>query len=241
MKTYNPSGITLDFEPSHVHFIEPLKSSETSEIFHISYDGQSYFLKVFHMDDDPGFSPDGRDLSRYRCESQAYLALSRHGTCDMGIVPQFYGVLENLDPSVFEPNLEAFNEDKVHPCAIILEYLHDASVFTSEPRSVELRQYAKDALNQIHQAGVIHNDPHPTRNLVVASGGRVVWVDFDTSIVFSGARRGELDFNEEACDELKYFESCARRFPVKGTPLQGNKMPMPQSHLSSSTVALIGE
>ncbi|KAE8149557.1 hypothetical protein BDV25DRAFT_130263 [Aspergillus avenaceus] len=172
MRTYNPFGFTLDFEPSNVHFIQKLKTSDVSEIFHISYEEHPYFLKVFHMGDDPGFSPDGRDLCRYRCESQAYFSLSRHGACDQGIVPQFYGVLENLDPSIFEPDLEAFKGDKNQPCGILLEYLQDASTFTSDERSEELFLYSTEALKQIHQARVIHNDPHPTRNLLVASGHR---------------------------------------------------------------------
>ena len=132
------------------------------------------------MDDDPGFSDDGRDLCRYRCESRAYQALQASGLCDQGIVPRFYGVFENIDPSMpmLGSSLEAlFKEDKKRPCAILLEYLPGSKCFSSETFSPELFEGAIAGLEKIHAAGVIHNDSHPKNVLVVEGEGGILNLD----------------------------------------------------------------
>lgn len=92
------------------------------------------------MDDDPGFSDDGRDLCRYRCEAQAYQTLQSSGICDQGIVPRFYGIFENIHHHMLMhgSSLEAFKEDKERPCAILLEYLSGGMSFSSETFCPEL-------------------------------------------------------------------------------------------------------
>ncbi|RHZ52670.1 uncharacterized protein CDV56_103043 [Aspergillus thermomutatus] len=168
------------------------------------------------MGDDPGFSPDGRDLCRYRCESQAYQALWTHGVCGQGIVPYLYGLLESFDPRLLGSDLGSFNEDKAFPCAILLEYLPNPTSFETAGASLspELVRIAVDSLKTIHGARVVHNDPHLKNVLIVpkAKSPRVVWVDFDVSIVFSGeGTRGLLTLSDEAEWETKVFESRVRK------------------------------
>ena len=172
------------------------------------------------MDDDPGFSDDGRDLCRYRCESQAYQALQAHGICDQGVVHCFYGVFEDIDPHLLGSSLEAFEDDKKQPCAILLEYLSGSKSFSSHGVFCpELLERAMASLEKIHAAGVIHNDSYP-KNILVVSGGkgcprqRVVWIDFDVSIVFSADIAGQildLDLDGEAEWEMRVFKSRVRK------------------------------
>ncbi|KAJ5582011.1 hypothetical protein N7535_000631 [Penicillium sp. DV-2018c] len=174
----------------------------------------------FHMEDDPGFADDGRDLCRYRCESQAYQALHAHGVCRQGIVPYFYGLFETFDPELLGDNLESFKEDKNFPCAILLEYLPNATSFESAGVSPELVKIAFEGLKKIHGARVIHNDTYPKNVLVVPrpEPHRVIWVDFDVSIVFSPEEetRGKLNLDDEAAVEMELFECRARRLALSG-------------------------
>ncbi|GKZ28700.1 hypothetical protein AbraIFM66950_011766 [Aspergillus brasiliensis] len=166
------------------------------------------------MGDDRGFAPDDRDLCRYRCEAQAYRALQVQGICDRGIVPRFHGVLENLNPHNFGSTLEAFKSDERYPCAILIEYLHDATSFASKGVTLDMAQQAIQGLEAIHSAGVVHNDLKLDNVVVtVTSEGtpRVVWPDFDVAIVFEGNTGGKLDFVEEATLEISLFQDyCAK-------------------------------
>ncbi|OJJ68604.1 hypothetical protein ASPBRDRAFT_46802 [Aspergillus brasiliensis CBS 101740] len=199
-------------KPSEIHFIKRLISHPESELHHISYNGLDLCMKIFHIGEDRGFAPDGRDLCRYRCEAQAYRALQAQGICDQGIVPRFHGVLENLNPHNFGSILEAFKSDERYPRAILIEYLHDATNFVSNGVTLDMAQQALRGLEAIHGAGVIHNDPK-LDNVVVTSGvtPRVAWLDFDVAIVFEGNTRGKLDFVEEATFEISLFQDyCAK-------------------------------
>lgn len=64
------------------------------------------------MKSDPGYSPDGRDLCRYRSEVKAYHLLHKHGVCERGHVPSFYSSFDRLDPTHYCPNLDAFLHDE---------------------------------------------------------------------------------------------------------------------------------
>ncbi|GAB1191698.1 hypothetical protein APSETT444_000880 [Aspergillus pseudonomiae] len=72
---------------------------------------------------------------------------------------------------------------------------------------------AVDGLKTIHNTGVIHNDALPKNVLIVpgTTSQRVVWIDFDISIVFSAkGTRGLLNLSDEAEWEVRVFESRVR-------------------------------
>lgn len=54
----------------------------------------------YHNNGDPGFADNGRDLNRFRCEFSAYQNLSAHGVCEKGVVPRYYGHVDQLDPGI---------------------------------------------------------------------------------------------------------------------------------------------
>lgn len=178
---------------------------------------ENLICQQFHINEDLGFADDGRDLCRYRCESQSYQALHAHGVCKQGIVPSLYGIFEAFDPELLGDDIASFKEDKEFPSAILLEYLPNAISFQSAGLSPELIRMAIEGLKKIHGAHVVHNDAYPKNVLVVprTESHRVVWIDFDVSIVFPAEEttKGPLDWNFEVPLEMSFFESRVSKLP----------------------------
>jgi len=42
--------------------------------------------------------PPNRDINVFRCETNAYRRLKAKGFCKRGVIPDFYGVIECIDP-----------------------------------------------------------------------------------------------------------------------------------------------
>lgn len=159
--------------------------------------------KQFHMKSDPGFTSDGRDLCRYRSETEAYQNLQKAGVCERGHVPCFHGSIERLDPIHSSPHLDSFLHDEQYPSAILLEYLPNVQQLNCENYSEERMKKALAGINEIHSAYVEHNDPYP-KNILIVQGSleRVVWIDFDVAITYQVetltlARKKGLDLETE--------------------------------------------
>jgi hypothetical protein len=135
-------------------------------------------------------------LNRFRCESNAYHNLREFGACDSGLVPFFYGCIDRVDPTAFDPPLEQFTGDEFQPRAIILEYLPNAEELNCVNYSDDLYRYALDGIKEIHKAHVHHQDIYP-KNMLVVSGSRIVWIDFDVAVTFDSLgpeEKAECDF-----------------------------------------------
>ncbi|KAJ5115672.1 hypothetical protein N7456_000020 [Penicillium angulare] len=172
-------------DPNLTLFKSEISRSEASSIFEIEYQGKRYALKVFHDNGDPGFTPRGRDMNRFRNEVNAYKSLHAFGVCDSGLVPKYYGSIDRLDPSCHEPWLNNFLNDKFHPSAILLEYLANPEPLNCVNFSRERHAKAMEALAQVHGALVVHNDIYPKNILIVpGSPERVVSIDFDVAKTF---------------------------------------------------------
>lgn len=83
------------------------------------------------------------------------------------------------------PHLEAFQHDSDPPTAILIEYLPQPLVLNCATYSKERMQKAEIGIRQIHLALIEHNDPYP-KNVLIVPGDpeRVIWIDFDVSIVY---------------------------------------------------------
>ncbi|RAK90043.1 hypothetical protein BO79DRAFT_10290 [Aspergillus costaricaensis CBS 115574] len=193
----------LNPENSNIQFIREISSSPASSIFEITLDDVTYALKLYHDNGDPGFTERGRDLNRYRCELKAYMNLLRHGVCDRGFVPYFYGYIDRLDPSTFQPALRHFTHDKLHPSAILLEYLPAAESLNCVNYSKALYNTAIEGMKEIHNAHVHHRDIYPKNILLSEEGSkkRLVWVDFDVSTTFNSTGPEEEKYSKYE-DEL---------------------------------------
>lgn len=189
-------------ELSKIHIRREITFSNASSIFEIELDGATYAMKLYHDNGGPGYTKTGRDLNRYRCELNAYLNLLEYGVCDRGYVPYFYGYIDRLDPAMYQPDSRRFLHDKLHPRAILLEYLPDAESLNCVNYLKSLYCMAIEGMKQIHGAHVHHRDIYP-KNILLVPGeeGRVVWIDFDVATTFDSMGPSERRYCEYE-DEL---------------------------------------
>lgn len=165
----------------------------------------------FHNKGDPGYSHDGvRDFNRSRCEIRAYCSLKRHGVCDSGYVPQFYGFAVAANPANFlHPHFNTFQHDRGPPRAILIEHLPNALVMDSDISNEERMGKAIIGIQQIHLALVEHNDPYP-KNILIVPGDpeRVVWMDFDTASAYPDSKYigdRERNWMERGTEKVKTY------------------------------------
>ncbi|KAJ5971295.1 uncharacterized protein N7479_001213 [Penicillium vulpinum] len=187
------SCLLTDIDPSRMKFIREITRSDASSIFEVDLDGQKYALKLFHDDGDPKYSNQGRDLNRFRCESNAYQKLLGSGICERGFVPKCYGYIDRVDPAAFYPVFQHFAYNKFKPRAILLEDLPNSESLNCVNYSDALYPQAIEGMKEIHRAGVHHRDIYP-RNLLVVHGNpnRLVWIGFDIAITFTDFGPEEL-------------------------------------------------
>ncbi|KAE8400505.1 hypothetical protein BDV37DRAFT_257344 [Aspergillus pseudonomiae] len=160
-------------------FISCEKESETSSVFQVSLQGRLCLMKVYHTIEKQPWHPNYREIDPFLCESAAYARLKERGLCQEGVVPDFYGVIEQIDPIQWRPHLNRFLKDKLRPNAILLEFIPNI-------KQIDLATYTEDRaaalleiLDKIHDAGVCHGDPYPRNMVVQPETGRVLWIDFD--------------------------------------------------------------
>lgn len=120
------TALVTDSDLSMIKIVTEIARSDASSIFEIHLVGQQYASKLFHDNGHPGYTENGRDLNRFRCEFKAYKKLFVSGACESGFIPKFYGYIGRLDPTAFHPTLNHFAQDKFHPRALLLEYLPNA-------------------------------------------------------------------------------------------------------------------
>lgn len=182
----NPSAALAEIDPSKINIISEIARSDASSIFKVDLDGQKYALKIFHDNGDPGYTEKGRDLNRFRCETNAYEKLLASGVCKRSIVPKFHGCINEVDPAAFHPALRHFAQDTFKPRGILLEYLPNAESLNCVNYSDTLYPQAIEGMKEIHKAGVHHQDIYP-RNILLVRGNpdRLVWSDFDVATTFT--------------------------------------------------------
>ncbi|RAL14144.1 uncharacterized protein BO97DRAFT_433256 [Aspergillus homomorphus CBS 101889] len=206
-------------DPSRIRINRDIKHSDASSIFEVELNGQKYALKIFHDNGDPGYTEKGRDLNRFRCEFNACQKLLASGACERGVVPKCYGYIDRMDPAAFAPVLRHFAHDKLQPRAILLEYLPNAESLNCVNYSDALYSQAIEGMEEIHRAGVHHQDLY-SKNLLLVHGDpdRLVWIDFDVATTFD-----ELGLEQQAdCDHeialVKGFGELLRKDQAEGLP-----------------------
>ncbi|CDM36356.1 unnamed protein product [Penicillium roqueforti FM164] len=105
-KVYDAPKIDI----ADVEFVEIMKQTDRSFLCRARWQDKDCVLKVFIP-----YKPDTcespfltRDL--FTNESRAYSRLKAGGFCERGSVPDFYGVVENIDPEAksWQPQLKNF-------------------------------------------------------------------------------------------------------------------------------------
>ncbi|EEP76848.1 predicted protein [Uncinocarpus reesii 1704] len=194
-----------------VSFNQVLKEGEFSTVFQVLIRDQKYVMKVLVL----GWTPPNRETNIFICESTAYRRLKAKRLYEKGLVPDFYGEMENLDPDLWRPHLDSFLRDELRPCAVVLEYIPKLQKMQlsnfSEARAAEFRAI----FLEIQQAHVYHGDPYP-RNMMVSYASkpeRCLWIDFDRAQTYSEGeltpRQKEL-MGEEIALVDNFFEDAVR-------------------------------
>ncbi|KAJ5490231.1 hypothetical protein N7453_011056 [Penicillium expansum] len=198
------NGCLQDIDPSATNIKREISRSEASTIYEIQLYCRTYAMKLFHDNGDPGYTKKGRDLNRLRCELNAYQKLHEFGVCDRGFVPAFYGFIDRLGPLAFHPTFQHISNDRFQPRAILLEYLPSAERLNCVNYSEDLFHYAVEGIKEIHDALVHHHDIYP-KNMLVVSGKRIVWIDYDVATTFSKMGPREKAYCEYETELVKSF------------------------------------
>ena len=129
----------------------------------------------------------GAELTIFQREKAAYNRLAERGLCAAGVVPKFYGSIEQIQIEDWTPHLNMFKDRNVRLNANLIEYLPDLREMDLTTYSKERMEKAVSTLQRIHAAGVLHGDPFP-RNIMITgkNPGRVVWIDFDRAHTYTG-------------------------------------------------------
>lgn len=133
-------------------------------------------------------------------EKEAYAHLKQAGLCEQGHVPDCYGWTELRQAHVdaiaqavpgltYEDgqNIDDLLDkayDGLFPKGILLEYFPDAQIMSIHNVTYDLGEKAVRSLYAIHAAHVLHGDVN-RRNILLLPDGRVVWIDFDSSLCAS--------------------------------------------------------
>ncbi|RAK86069.1 hypothetical protein BO79DRAFT_38296 [Aspergillus costaricaensis CBS 115574] len=172
-----------------VTFVNQLRKSPVSCIFRTVWHGRDSILKVYHspqaLPSKRRTRPRNRETDPFKCESSAYLRLREHGFCDRGHIPDFYGLIENINPVHHLPYLQDFVEDTVYPNAILMEYVPDIHSIDLSNYSERRLRKLQQILLEMHRAGVYHGDPYPRNMMVQITSDRVLWIDFDRAQTFT--------------------------------------------------------
>ncbi|KAH8430181.1 uncharacterized protein LDX57_007851 [Aspergillus melleus] len=208
---------SLDLDPRDLVIQREIGRSEASTVFEVRICGKIRVMKLFHDNGDPGYSRRGRDLNRFRCELNAYRNLLEFGVCERGFVPFFYGYIDRLDPSPYHHQLNHFKKDKFLPRAIVLEYIPEVERLNCLNYSDDLFRYAVDGIREIHDAHVHHHDIYP-KNMLVVSGTRIVWIDFDVATTFQDMGTCEQKYCEYEVELVKSFGKLLKDDQLQGLP-----------------------
>ena len=143
-----------------------------------------------HRKQGPSAKHPKREINVHTCERKAYERLAQHGLCDKGLVPKFYGIIENMNIDLWQPLLVQFLNDwwcDYPPNAIIMEYIPGMQRLWLDNYSPKRAEGFLHQIKEIHKAGILHDDPHP-RNMMVFGDDpdRVMWIDFDRAQVDDG-------------------------------------------------------
>ncbi|KAL2378242.1 hypothetical protein RJ035_007487 [Blastomyces gilchristii] len=137
-------------------------------------------MKVHHDNGPVQPAPPERETNLHICESTAYRQLMKHGLCNRGIVPQFYGTMEQMDLSHYQSHLKMFLNDKNPPSAILLEYIPKMEMIYPHNFTKEWGEALICGIQEIHRALVLHCDAKPRNMMIVRNDPeRVIWLDFD--------------------------------------------------------------
>ncbi|KGO78260.1 hypothetical protein PITC_036280 [Penicillium italicum] len=188
-----------------VTFLQKLQESKNSVVFKVLVHGTTCVMKVYHDRGPSEHDPPDQEVNLFVCESTAYWRLKAKGLCDRGVVPDFYGTITNIQPTLW-PSLQMFLGDKLSPNAILIEYIPNMQPIDLDNFSSQYLRELSQKLEDIHLAGVLHGDPKPRNMMISRDQGRVLWIDFDSAQTFSESlSTRQRTWIEEENEMMHYF------------------------------------
>ncbi|KAF1956700.1 hypothetical protein CC80DRAFT_516227 [Byssothecium circinans] len=168
-----------------VTFVRELHKSKNIIVFQVTVRGLMCVMKVYRHIERQYYHTPFREIDPFTCESTAYRRLKARGLCDRGIIPNSYGVIEQMDPMSWLPYLDKFRDEETRPSSVFVEYIPDAREFDLDIFTKDRMAKVRAILDEIHSARVLHHDPAPRNILVQEGSDRVLWIDFDVAQTFS--------------------------------------------------------
>ncbi|KAJ5169290.1 uncharacterized protein N7500_002073 [Penicillium coprophilum] len=191
--------MVAEFDPPNIditnlEFVEIIRQTNNVFLCRARWQDKDCVLKVFPPYKWERIHPPFRSIDLFKNESRAYSRLKARGFCERGSVPDFYGVVENIDPEAkgWQPQLKEFHDKtfprgldpKARPNGVLMEYIPDVNILElsnyTETRAHKLRQL----LFEIHEAGIVHLDPYPRNMLIQGDSDRVLWIDYELAQIF---------------------------------------------------------
>ncbi|RAK82031.1 uncharacterized protein BO72DRAFT_523905 [Aspergillus fijiensis CBS 313.89] len=174
----------LELSPSELTFLETFKEGESSLICKVAVHGMDCVMKVFHEYTKREWDNPDIEISMCMREVTAYERLKAKGLCARGVIPDYYGYMTFADLTLW-PELHMFTDDELPPKAILIECVPGMQQLELINYTQSRVKTLRNVLSEINAAKVLHSDIAP-RNMMVCSGEteRVLWIDFDLSVVF---------------------------------------------------------
>ncbi|KAH8812865.1 hypothetical protein F5884DRAFT_856159 [Xylogone sp. PMI_703] len=175
-------------------------------VYLVAISGKLHIMKIHRHFEQSPYSMPGREYNPYVCELKAYQRLKQSGICNRGIVPQYYGTINDIDWQLYQPHLDMFSSDPHAPNAVILEYIQDAKILNDDNYTIRRKENFLSGIKEIHNVLIEHSDI-ATRNMMVVDGDpeRAVWIDFDRAQTFERLRqpyKGWIEFEFELVVEI---------------------------------------
>ncbi|TFK47196.1 hypothetical protein OE88DRAFT_1811373 [Heliocybe sulcata] len=199
-----PSLKQLRVRYSELTCVERIRGCDKEDVYatfvcRVRYKGEGFILKLFRSTPPPKWVQ-----SKFKREKRAYERLLHHGVCSQGFVPMCHGWFELVVPKT--PGwLRAFAFDENPPYGLLLEDISDGVPLDVSNISIPVAEQAMLAVENMHDAGVLHRDLYP-RNTLVRPDNTVVIIDFDWASTWPHKDVERLSLNEEKelCWNLYY-------------------------------------
>ncbi len=205
--------------------------SENCELQTLLHTDVSDSTQCHYTERGPGVRVD-YEIDPYLRESQAYCRLKAYGLCEKGHIPDFYGVIENIDLKTmgWKTYLEVFEGEPELPNAVVIEFIPDLRPFDLSHYTAERADQLQATMSEIHGLGVEHGDVHQRNAKVHEETNRAIWIDFDRAIICpldlttegqkKDWRRAMANEEERLLDALVNLVSLSHFwFNVRGLPL----------------------
>jgi hypothetical protein len=135
------------------------------------------------------------EIDPFLCESRAYCRLKARGLCEKGHIPDFYGLIHNIDLKTdgWESHLQPFSGEPELPNAVVIEFIPNLRPFELSTYSPERADQLKATLIEMHELGVLHGDLERRNVKVQEERNRALWIDFDRAVIFPLDSRTERE------------------------------------------------